>query len=324
MYEETNPPDIDSSVVRSVIHRCFPSIENPTIDFLYHGTYNVYEVEGEFIFRFPSTVLPASERSRLVKREAEILNLLREHLSVRIPAPEFVDSWQDNPYMGYRKIPGASLSRQYDTIPTEQQVLIAEWVGIFLGELHSLDLGPLSQRYPDFSLDTITYRKYWNEFYRRVEEIVYPTLSKNKIEWSEKLFHTFLDLDENFEFSPVLVHGDFDTSNILVDPETFQVTGIIDFEETGMYDPAYDLQFLGEGVGFQTALLRSYPRELDNYISQRITFLSGRAPFDYILSGIDLGVESLAAAGYQMLDDTVSNWSHYTSVVTRSFAALSK
>ena len=50
MYEETNPPDIEESVVQAAVEKCFPHISNPRIQFFYHGTYNVYIVEEKYLF----------------------------------------------------------------------------------------------------------------------------------------------------------------------------------------------------------------------------------------------------------------------------------
>ncbi|MHA1137463.1 MAG: hypothetical protein ACTSSE_13340 [Candidatus Thorarchaeota archaeon] len=101
-YEETNPPDIEESIVLSTIHSIFPQIENPRVRFLYHGTYNVYIVEDQYIFRFPSTYHPPKKRREYVRSEVKLLQILRSHLDTHIPEPKFVDLNTDYPYMGYR------------------------------------------------------------------------------------------------------------------------------------------------------------------------------------------------------------------------------
>ena len=73
MYEESNPPDIEESIVRTVVKSCFPDILNPKIKFHYHGTYNVNLVDDKYIFRFLSTIIPIDEKRRLIKREISLL-----------------------------------------------------------------------------------------------------------------------------------------------------------------------------------------------------------------------------------------------------------
>jgi aminoglycoside 2''-phosphotransferase len=322
MYEENAPPDIEFAVVESIVQRCLSSINNPTVRFLYHGTHNVYEVEGSYIFRFPSTFLPTEERRRLVRRETYVLNGLKDHLTVQIPSPVFVEANSDYPFMGYERIPGSSLIWHYSKAPAEKRRSIAEQVGEFLGELHSLNLAGLLPETPDSSFDIESDRKEWSEFYERVVEITYPNLSPAQKRWSDELFHNFLDRDENFQYEPVLVHGDFDTSNILVDPVTFEVKGIIDFEEARMYDPAADFLFQREGADFLASILEKYPAETDPHLPQRMSFRFGRAPFVYILSGLDFGIEGMITFGYQLLDERVRNWDMYSSVLAESFSAL--
>ncbi len=322
MYEENTLPDIELAVVESVVQRCFPTIKRPTVRFLYHGTHNVYEVEGRYVFRFPSMFLPAVERSQLVRREADVLNGLRNHLTVRIPSPAFVEVDSDYPFIGYEKIPGSSLTWHYSKTPKERRRCIAEQVGEFLGELHSLDLTQISSGTVGSSFDVESDRKEWSKFYDRVVEITYPNLSPTQRQWSDALFNDFLDHDENFDYEPVLVHGDFDSSNILVDPETLEVTGIIDFEETRMYDPAADFLFQREGAEFLASILKRYPRATDSHLQQRMSFRFGRVPFIYILSGLDFGIEAMTTFGYQLLNERVSNWDRYSSVLTESFSAL--
>src|SRR5262249_48843436 len=54
-------------------------------------------------------------------------------------------------------------------------------------------------------------------------------------------FETALNDQALWHFTPVLRHGDFGTSNILYDPPTMRVTGIIDFGFCGLGDPAQDV-----------------------------------------------------------------------------------
>ena len=322
MYEEDNPPDIDFSIVSSIIQKHLPSVKKNEIQFLYHGTNNVYDVKNRYIFRFPSTVLPSEERSSLIQREARLLKTLQPHISLRIPNPEYVDANHEHPHMGYRKLLGASLYRFYDDAPIEKKSSIGEALGRFLGELHTLDLNELWDDSPEPAFDPRANRDYYRSIFRRIQKEIYPNLSEPQKEWTGKLFHDFLDNDEIFDYNPGLTHGDFDTTNILTNPETLEILGIIDFEETRMYDPTADFLFQDEGPECMKAMLKAYPRMIDSHFSHRMTFRLGRQPFIYILSGINLGLERMTAYGYQALDEMMDAWNRYSSVLNESFAAL--
>ncbi|MHA2199994.1 MAG: phosphotransferase family protein [Candidatus Thorarchaeota archaeon] len=318
MYEETNPPDIEESVVIAAVEACFPKIAKPRIKFQYHGTYNVYIVEEKYLFRFPSTIMPLEEQQRLVRREASLLEKLCNHLTYEIPSPKFVTAESDHPFMGYQMIPGVSLSRPFDTASVEQQKFLGRQVGEFLSQLHGLDgsilgIGADGSYRPEEGI--LEFQGVFNQ----VREVIFPKLTNSEREWTEVLFNDFLDSDENFEFEPVLIHGDFDTSNILVDPKTYSVTGIIDFEETRMYDPAADFIFLSEGDDFLRSLLRAYSGKKDSRLGERVVFRHGRQPFIYILWGTEHDLEPMVTYGYKSLREMIENWESYVSMAKQCF-----
>ncbi len=318
MFEENNPPDIEESVVREAIQKCFPKIPDPAVRFFYHGTYNVYIVEEEYLFRFPSTILPMDDQHRLVRREASLLQRLRGHLTFEIPNPEFVNVESDTPFMGYRKIPGVSLSRHFDSTTAEQRRFLGEQVGGFLSQLHAIDGGDLGLG-EEGSYQPKDSQRECREVFVRVQNAIFSRLSKSEKEWTENLFHEFLDSEKNFGFEPVLIHGDFDTSNILVDPSTYTITGIIDFEESRVHDPAADFIFLSEGVEFLTSLLDAYTGKIDSQLGERVLFRLGRQPFIYILWGMEHDLEAMVTYGYATLRDFIANWNSYVSVAKQCF-----
>ena len=140
MYEETNPPDIEESVVVSTVKSCFPEIAQPRIEFHYHGGNNVFIVEEKYLFRFPSTIIPIDEQQKQVHRESSLLERLRSYLTYEIPAPEFVDAESDTPFMGYLMIPGDSLTRHFDSTNAEQQRFLGKQIGMFLSQIHEIDV----------------------------------------------------------------------------------------------------------------------------------------------------------------------------------------
>ncbi|MFW9887547.1 MAG: phosphotransferase family protein [Candidatus Thorarchaeota archaeon] len=318
MYEENNPPDIEESVVHAAVMKALPQILNPTIQFFYHGTYNVYLVEGKYLFRFPSTILPLDEQQTLVRREAALLNQLRSRLTLEIPSPEFVDTESAVPFMVYKMIQGASLSRHYYSTNSEQQRFLGKQVGQFLSQLHAIDGNSLGLG-EDGSHRPSDGQKEYQKVFAQVQDIVFPQLSKSERKWAQNLFHEFLDHEENFEFEPVLVHGDFDTSNILVNPATYTITGIIDFEETRVYDPAADFIFMSEGVDFLASLLDAYTGKIDSQLGERVKFRLGRQPFIYILWGSEHELDAMVNYGYATLRDFIANWKEYVSVAKQCF-----
>ena len=318
-YEETNPPDIDESIVQTTIRSIFPQIEHPRIQFLYHGTYNVYLVEEQYIFRFPSIYHPPKRRREYVRREIKLLKLLKSHLSTPIPEPEFVDFTIDTPFMGYRMIPGERFSKLYLNASPEQLRGLGEQIGHSVGEFHSIKESVLNSEAGSFTPET--YRSEQSAIFDRVQNEVYPQLSTNQREWTESIFNDFLEPDENFEFEPLITHCDLYTTNILVDPATLSLTGIIDFENIDLCDPALDFIFLREGVDLLKSLLRAYPHTIDPKLGDRVTYIIGKQPFFYFLKGFDFGIERMVKFGQARIIDHMKNWNYFTKVAEQTFGS---
>ncbi|TET11584.1 MAG: aminoglycoside phosphotransferase family protein [Candidatus Thorarchaeota archaeon] len=316
-YEETNPPDIDESLVLNILRSVFPQIERPQVQFLYHGTYNVYLVENHYIFRFPSIYHPPKRRREYVRREVKLLKLLKSHLGTPIPEPEFIDFELDTPFMGYPMIPGERFSLHYLNASPEQLRGLGEQIGHFAGEFHSIKETVLNSEAGNFTPEV--YRSEQSAIFDRVQDEVYPQLSTKQREWTESIFNDFLEPDENFEFEPVITHGDLYTTNILVNPPSISLTGIIDFENVCLYDPAVDFIFLREGADLLKSLLRAYPHRIDPKLGDRVTYIIGKQPFFYFLKGFDFGIDRMVKFGHTRIIDHMKNWDYFLKVREQSF-----
>ncbi len=303
LYEETNPQDVSSEVVNTVLRRFFPSISSNEAKFLYHGTYNVFEVREEYIFRFPDKALFNQQGFDLIQREQESLVFLRPLLSVNIPHFIHVSSNPKMPFAGYRKISGSSLNRCFHKATPGQRKQLAQQLGSFLSELHSFEIYQafLSKWSTDFN--PAAYRQYWENIFVKVRENLYSQFSFAQKEWFNSLFTNFLEEPGNFRFTPRVIHGDFDTSNILVDSRSFRITGIIDFEDLGVWDPAADFLFYGEGLDFIEQLIASYQGPLGDNLEQRMYFLENRKPLSYLLTGLEWEYPQMIDVGFKMLEE---------------------
>ncbi|MCK4844270.1 MAG: phosphotransferase [Candidatus Heimdallarchaeota archaeon] len=288
-YEETNPIDIKISKVQKLIQEFFPNIRNEEIVFFYHGTYNTFIVKDTFIFRFPDKSLYNDKGYRLIQREIKVLDTIRNLLSFQIPKPLYVSSDPNNPFVGYEKIPGISLSRCLNNASHSEKKNIANEIGKFLSEYHSRAVYEVFKQnfYPSQELSSEHHKKIWSDYREKMERIVFPLVGKKSTLWLTNLFDNFLANKENFTYSLTATHGDFDTSNILVNPESFQITGIIDFEDANIADPAYDLCFIEEGKDFSDAIFENYTGIIDPTMKDRIKFYYCRAGTIYIITGVE-------------------------------------
>jgi len=308
-YEEQNPSDFSSVEIQGFLQEIFPDIALQEIIFLYHGTYNVYLIRDHFIFRFPDRHILQHEAVLLLKREQALLQFLAPRLTIRIPDPQYLSLDSSHPFMGYEKIPGISLSRCFTQASHAQQSEMAQQIGQFLSELHSQRIFDAFQQWqqsnqnltPIVAFSPQSYKMTWRKFFTRIQTEFYPLVRPEEQKWTTQAFCSFLENDANFHFSPTLVHGDFDTSNILVDPDTFTITGIIDFEEARIYDPAADFLFFDEGDRFLREIMANYTPPRDQHIEARMKFLYCRTYLCYLDYGVQHQIQGMIEEGMLML-----------------------
>jgi aminoglycoside 2''-phosphotransferase len=282
-FEENNPSDISISIVHTALKEFFPNLSKKNVNFFYHGTYNVFQIENRFIARFPDKSLRNEKGAKLIKNEIDILNLLSAYISFKIPKPLHFSLNIENPFMVYEKIPGISLSKCFNEIKKSQKQKIAHQIADFLSELHSLRLDESSKIE---SLSTEDYHDYWLNISIEMKKEIFPKLNSEQKNWLGNVFSDFLEDNRNFKFTPCVIHGDFDTSNILVDPNSFNISGIIDFEESSIFDPAADFLFYDEGEIFLKNILDKYKGIKEESFLNRMKFLFCRSSLPYFLFGL--------------------------------------
>lgn len=226
------------------------------------------------------------EETHGIDVEARILRLLNAHTS--IPVPEVygaVDEHDDLPAPLFLSeyAPGVTVERnELDTLPDDRLELLARTSGRHLAELHDFDVfdayGYL-KRNPDYTLcgerpppstDTIVVAdptKTWRQQIRAsADDTLTPT--------TDTRFGDLVDAIEPFlderiarldgPFRPVLGHIDNSVENIRHDPDTGEITGMLDWAFSMSVTPAYDLVLIEQSMnGGQWRLLPESPDYTD-------------------------------------------------------------
>ncbi|MFX1507122.1 MAG: phosphotransferase family protein, partial [Promethearchaeota archaeon] len=203
-YEENNPPSISVPKIVRLLKIFFPDIKLQEIKFHYHGSYNVFEIKGEYFFRFPDKTFFGEKGSELIQREVQLLDLIRDNITLQIPKPIYVSPDPNNPFVGYKKINGISLSRCFDRTAKTDQESITISLGKFLSELHSQQVyqkvctsWKSGQKFNPFQ-----YQLYWQNYLKIAQEKAYRLMDTDQKKWVSQIFHEFLDENENFDFTP--------------------------------------------------------------------------------------------------------------------------
>ncbi|MFX1313498.1 MAG: phosphotransferase family protein [Promethearchaeota archaeon] len=309
-YEEQRDQDISQTKVFNSLRIFLPEIRKNQIKFLYHGTYNVFEVKNKYIFRFPDNLFRNLKGVQLINHEVKMLKFIQKYISIKIPEPIFISREIENPFFGYEKIDGISLSKCYIKSSKSEKIRIVKDISLFLSQLHSDRLveKALSSQIVEEYLTPDKYKQTWQDFFDQIRVNVFSLMNMHQKNWVSKLFKSFLQEEKNFNFTPAIIHGDFDTSNILVDPKTFMITGIIDFEESRIFDPAADFIFYEEGDIFLKTLLSSYKGFKDENFRYRMKFLYGCTSLHYIKFGVENNINDMIKAGFQKLNHVISKF----------------
>ena len=243
-------PDKDQYIQQIIGH--YPDLGISTAEFNHDGQYNdVLIVNDALVFRF-AKVQPAIET---LKQEIAILNHIQGKIDTPVPEPAFTAIDTDkigDAYMGYKRIPGTPLMREtFKAIPAASKPLLAEQIAGFLKTLHSIK--PLDS-FP--TRDTVDI---WEDMFDRIQKKLFPLMRQDAHEQVSGHFQSFLNSPSLF--TPRLRHGDFGTGNILINPETYHLAGIIDFGFAGVGDPATDFAglLICYGVDFYGECARHYP-----------------------------------------------------------------
>jgi aminoglycoside phosphotransferase (APT) family kinase protein len=203
------------------------------------------------------------------------MEILSKHISLAIPKYEWIA--QDQSFAGYRIIGGKPLSasRFHRNLDQRIRTSIASELAQFLSEMHSVscqevtDLGfPLMDRHESFQ-----------SFYHNFKMHVNPRLNQTEQNVAEKYFSE-LEKVSTSKFRRVVTHRDLLPDHIFIRNDLKGLSGIIDFSDAGVDDPAIDFAGLwAYGKKFVTAVFEQYKDALDSSLLHRSMIYSLRIPF---------------------------------------------
>jgi aminoglycoside 2''-phosphotransferase len=235
----------------------YPTLTIQTTRLLTHeGQFNdILIVNEALIFRFPRS----PHAAQMLTQEAALLPHLHPHLTTPIPQPHYQALDPETGllcFMGYPMLPGRSFSHE-DLVAmgeASRQHLAAQ-LAAFLHQLHTLPVGDLGL--PHTNADS---PEHWADLYAQFRAQLFPYLRPDACTAVTAAFEAFLNTPHHFTYQPVLRHGDFGTGNLLYDPQTNTLTGVIDFGFAALGDPAYDIASIsGCGPAFLEHFYPVYP-----------------------------------------------------------------
>lgn len=250
----------------------FPQLPIEKWEPLYEGWANrTFLVNQQMVFRFPKHQVAAND----LVREMRILTELAS--TVPLSIPQYLYHGQPTQHYsfvfgGYTFIEGTPLNQ------CSSEVQSASWwqppLGAFLTALHRF---PINRVKDLFETDVYKTSRVWQEeiakMYGKIRTYIFPRLTHRQREELSTYFEQVIANLSIFSFTPVVIHQDFYSHNILVDVVTETVTGIIDWGTCTVGDPAEDV---GDLVDY-------YDGVIDDGWYTRCAFYRRTAPFPDLL-----------------------------------------
>ena len=264
---------LDAALVARIIEAQFPHCAPVRVTFLGEGYDNTaFDVDGAWVFRFPKRV--EVEQQLLV--EMRVLPVLAGRAPLPIPAwslrgkpsPEF-----PRHFGGYRKLAGVpGIEMDPERVPFG---VLAPVLGRFLSWLHAVPAGEAArlgvERLPIEPL-VEEIRAEALEDFERLNSVApdapletWLTYLKSGVAGARPLL------------TPALVHNDLAAEHILVGETARTVTGIIDWSDMAVSDPALDIagMFHWGGPAFGDAVLAAYEGPVDDRLARFIAACRG-------------------------------------------------
>jgi aminoglycoside phosphotransferase (APT) family kinase protein len=250
---------------------------------------SVFEVDGEWIVRAPRR----PEVRDWMRVEAALLPALADALPVPIPQFAGVEDTARDFFVAYRKLEGEALSAE--ACRGSSGAPLAAQLASFLADLHAFprerataaglpDVGPG---------DWIVHQE---RFAVRCVDVVVPLLAEDERTRAERMFEDLLSGLDTFA-ETVLIHADLGPAHLLHRGPS--LTGVIDWSDARLGDPALDFAWLLHGTGepFAEALLRAYGGQPDDALPSRALSYHRLGPWHEVLYGLENERSELVKTG---------------------------
>ncbi len=250
-----------------LIEEHFPNASYKTSRIIRHGYDNIVVIlDDALVFRFPMEVARSA-----FKTELRLLKELEPRITTPIPA--YIYRTKDDSFGGYKKLSGDfMMPNTFRKLSREKKKAFAKELGTFLTELHAV---PLSvARKAGMNQDVDAY--WWSHATCRknltlMKKFLSPKLTKAEAKWIERKYDAYLSL--SFDFKTVILHADLVGDHILFDRKLQKISGIIDFSDAEIGDPAIDFRRLWEfEESFPGAVLSHYGHPIDADFTKRSQF----------------------------------------------------
>ncbi len=291
---------MEGEKLRDFFHSIFPDIDLAGSHIDTHG----WDSRVIFLQNGRVVKLPLVSSPLKLAREYCILKSIKPLLGTLIPDRiSFVlKEYRDETYgiLSYDAIRGITIG-DVGPISRDMEISIRAQMERILPAIHH-HMPPCLVRCGIPSIGGQEWRDFYKRFLQNLKVQVFPVLNNVLSDYLETQIMTFVENDENFDFVPRLIHGDIDPRNLLWDPHLFRISGIIDWGDSMIGDPAFDYasMLFNERIGMQ--LIRSQTELSGCCPERRIEFYHRMVPVYWIIYGLRNKMDKLVREGIKELE----------------------
>lgn len=275
--------DIDASL--EIIKGRVPDFNDRKVQVFDDGwDFVVIIIDSMRAFRFPRS----EDYAKKLLIETRFLNLFGDKSPVRVPKLNYQqDEISGIPYATYDFIPGVRFSKSLSRIFSKNELLAtAKQIGAFLTAVHSFPVETARQ----LGIQQIDFLDAWQKRLAKIRGEVFPHIPDFEQKWIVTLFEDFLEIIAKMLVKPLVTHSDIMPEHIIVNPKTHKLSGIIDFGDILIADPAYDFTFLADyGGDFLNECYRNYGLPKDEMFDARRKFYRHRQAVTNLEHSLKLG-----------------------------------
>jgi aminoglycoside 2''-phosphotransferase len=244
-----------------------PEIEIRSLEYLAEGDHSrAYVLNRHLVVRIPRH----EEAARALAREACVLARLGPRLPVTVPLPTWVSGAEPGAsFSVHVRVQGRELTPElWRSFPDAVGKRLAMDVGRFLRRVHRLDAtiaGTCGLKVLDHAGRVVRLRERLQE----ASDSPLPGPLRAKL---EGCFSAYLEAGDRWAYEPALLHGDLGPGHVLIEATIPRITGVIDWGDVVIGDPARDFIFVYEDWGrdFLELALEGYGREPKDRIRPRV------------------------------------------------------
>lgn len=299
---------VDAALAARVIQAQFAGVGQRHVRWLGEGYDSIaFEVDGDWVFRFPKR----RDVAQQLLLEMRVLPMLASDAPLPVPAYSFEGApWPLFPlhFGGYRKALGVpAIGIDPRATPFDR---LARPVADFLSWLHTFPSDRAAQvgvprQDADSSIEEARI-----EALQDFEHVARVARALIVEEWIEFLAEAPVSRSESSYVSDCLIHGDLAAEHVLYDATSDSITGVIDWSEVAIGDPAVDLAgvFHWADESFLSAVLSTYRGPTDEATLARARYRAGCRGIGDLVFGIETNRAEYVVAGVRALN-FVLRWS---------------